>query len=98
MAFGNKLRNRIVGVLVIVSIILILLPVMMQDRPVPNEPINEKPIAVNEEGAITDENGLTTREGVYAGGDAVTGAATVILAMGAGKVGAAAIDEYIKEK
>ena len=58
MAFGNKLRNRIVGVLVIVSIILILLPVMMQDRPVPNEPINEKPIAVNEEGAITDENGL----------------------------------------
>ena len=40
MAFGNKLRNRIVGVLVIVSIILILLPVMMQDRPVPNEPIN----------------------------------------------------------
>lgn len=47
---------------------------------------------------ITDENGLTTREGVYAGGDAVTGAATVILAMGAGKVGAAAIDEYIKEK
>ena len=58
MAFGSKLRNRAVGVLVIISIILILLPVMMQDRPVPNEPINEKPIAVNEEGAITDENGL----------------------------------------
>ena len=58
MAFGSKLRNRIVGVLVIVSIILILLPVMMQDRPVPNEPINEKPIAVNEDGAITDANGL----------------------------------------
>lgn len=58
MAFGSKLRNRVVGVLVIVSIILILLPVMMQDRPVPNEPINEKPIAVNENGAVTDENGL----------------------------------------
>ena len=58
MAFGSKLRNRIVGVLVIVSISLILLPVMMQDRPVPNEPINEKPIAVNEDGAITDANGL----------------------------------------
>jgi len=45
-----------------------------------------------------DESGLTTREGVYAGGDAVTGAATVILAMGAGKQAAAAIDEYIKSK
>ena len=48
---------------------------------------------------VTDgENGLTTREGVYAGGDAVTGAATVILAMGAGKAAAKAIDEYIKNK
>lgn len=41
-----------------------------------------------------EETGLTTREGVYAGGDAVTGAATVILAMGAGKQAANAIDEY----
>ena len=49
-------------------------------------------------GIITDENGLTSREGVYAGGDAVTGAATVILAMGAGKTAAAAIDEYIQNK
>ena len=40
----------------------------------------------------------TTREGVYAGGDAVTGAATVILAMGAGKTAAASIDEYIQNK
>ena len=45
---------------------------------------------------VADENGLTTKEGVYAGGDAVTGAATVILAMGAGKKAAAAIDEYLK--
>lgn len=45
-----------------------------------------------------DEGGATTKEGVYAGGDAVTGAATVILAMGAGKSAAAAIDEYIKSK
>lgn len=44
------------------------------------------------------ESGETTKEGVYAGGDAVTGAATVILAMGAGKSAAAAIDEYIKNK
>ncbi len=47
---------------------------------------------------IVDENMLTSREGVYAGGDAVTGAATVILAMGAGKQAAKAIDEYIKNK
>ena len=49
-------------------------------------------------GIIADENGLTSREGVYAGGDAVSGAATVILAMGAGKNAAAAIDEYITGK
>ena len=42
-----------------------------------------------------EETGLTSREGVYAGGDAVTGAATVILAMGAGKKAAEAIDKYI---
>ena len=45
---------------------------------------------------IVNENEMTTRDGVFAGGDAVTGAATVILAMGAGKKGAAAIDAYIK--
>lgn len=45
-----------------------------------------------------EETGLTTKEGVYAGGDAVTGAATVILAMGAGKKAAAAIDEYLSNK
>ena len=44
------------------------------------------------------DDGLTTREGVYAGGDAVTGAATVILAMGAGKQSAKAMYEYIKSK
>lgn len=49
-------------------------------------------------GIITDEDGLTSCEGVYAGGDAVTGAATVILAMGAGKKAAAAIDKYIQNK
>ena len=50
-------------------------------------------------GIIVDEaTGLTSREGVYAGGDAVTGAATVILAMGAGKTAAKAIDAYIRAK
>lgn len=49
----------------------------------------------NHGGIITDENGKTSVTAVYAGGDAVTGAATVILAMGAGKTAAKAIDEYI---
>ena len=47
---------------------------------------------------VDEETGKTTREGVYAGGDAVTGAATVILAMGAGKKAAASIHEYLKNK
>ncbi|MCQ2142870.1 MAG: NADPH-dependent glutamate synthase [Bacteroidales bacterium] len=47
---------------------------------------------------VADEAGATTREGVFAGGDAVTGAATVILAMGAGRKAAAAIDNYIKNR
>ena len=49
-------------------------------------------------GIIVNEDGLTSRTGVYAGGDAVTGAATVISAMGAGKVAAKAIDEYLSAK
>ena len=58
-----------------------------------------KGLETNKHGCfIADENGLTSREGVYAGGDAVTGAATVILAMGAGKTAAKAMDEYIKSK
>jgi len=47
---------------------------------------------------VADSKGQTSMEGVFAGGDAVTGAATVILAMGAGKTAAEAIDEYIKSK
>ena len=47
---------------------------------------------------VADEAGATTRPGVFAGGDAVTGAATVILAMGAGRTAAKAIDAYLKEK
>ena len=54
---------------------------------------------VNARGCIVaDEAGKTSKDGVFAGGDAVTGAATVILAMGAGKNAAAAIDDYIKNK
>jgi len=58
-----------------------------------------KGLEVNSHGGIiVNEEGLTSREGVYAGGDAVTGAATVISAMGAGKVAAKAIDEYLSGK
>ncbi|HOH84974.1 MAG TPA: dihydropyrimidine dehydrogenase, partial [Bacteroidales bacterium] len=45
-----------------------------------------------------EATGKTTREGVFAGGDAVTGAATVILSMGAGRAAAKAIDEYVKKQ
>ncbi len=54
-------------------------------------------LEANDRGGIgTDDGAATNREGIYAGGDAVTGAATVILAMGAGKTAAASIDEYLK--
>lgn len=58
-----------------------------------------KGLEVNKHGGIiVNEDGLTSRDAVYAGGDAVTGAATVISAMGAGKVAAKAIDEYLSNK
>jgi glutamate synthase (NADPH/NADH) small chain len=56
-------------------------------------------IEANKRGClIVNEDMMTTRDGIYAGGDAVTGAATVILAMGAGKTAAASIDKYISSK
>ena len=59
-----------------------------------------KGLDVNKHGGIivTEGTEMTTRPGVFAGGDAVTGAATVILAMGAGKSAAKGIDEYLKAK
>lgn len=61
---------------------------------------NTKGIEADERGRIKtlDEYGSTTREGVFAGGDAVTGAATVIMSMGVGKKAAKGIDKYIKQK
>ena len=56
-------------------------------------------LETNRRGCIlADAEGATSRPGVFAGGDAVTGAATVILAMGAGRTAARAIDEYIKSR
>ena len=59
-----------------------------------------KGLEVNKRRCIVaeDDTGKTSKAGVYAGGDAVTGAATVILAMGAGKAAAKGIDEFIKNK
>ena len=58
-----------------------------------------KGLEINAKGGIVvNEDGLTSRDGVYAGGDAVTGAATVIKAMGAGKLGAKSIDEFLSKK
>jgi glutamate synthase (NADPH) small chain len=66
--------------------------------PNPLVPRTTKGLEMSKRGTIiTKENGATTKEGVFAGGDAVTGAATVISAMGAGKIAARAIDEYLKK-
>ena len=57
-------------------------------------------LQVNRHGCLVlrdTESWITTRDGIYAGGDAVTGAATVILAMGAGKAAANSIDEYLQQ-
>ena len=67
--------------------------------PNPLVPRTTKGLDISKHGTIiAKENGATTKEGVFAGGDAVTGAATVISAMGAGKIAARAIDEYLKGK
>ena len=67
--------------------------------PNPLVPRTTKGLLVSKHGTvIAKEDGATTREGVYAGGDAVTGSATVISAMGAGKIAARAINEYLKSK
>ena len=68
-------------------------------RPNPLIKNTTKGLEVNRKGGfVVNEEGLTSREGVYAGGDAVTGAATVISAMGAGKLAAASIDKYLSSK
>lgn len=78
---------------------LIVLLMSIGTSPNPLIKSTTKGLEVNKRGGIiVDENEMTTKEGVYAGGDAVTGAATVILAMGAGKKAAKAIDEYLSDK
>ncbi len=67
--------------------------------PNPLIPTTTKGLDTNKWGCVVaNEDGATSRQGVFAGGDVVTGAATVILAMGAGRKAAKAIDEYINQK
>ncbi|MFI3228151.1 MAG: FAD-dependent oxidoreductase, partial [Clostridia bacterium] len=67
--------------------------------PNPIIPTSTPDLPINKWGCVVaDDNGVTGKDGVFAGGDVVTGAATVILAMGAGKDAAAAMDKYIKSK
>jgi glutamate synthase (NADPH/NADH) small chain len=68
--------------------------------PNPLVPRTTKGLECNKKGNIVADpaTGATSKPGVYAGGDVVTGAATVILAMGAGKVGARSINEYLNSK
>jgi glutamate synthase (NADPH/NADH) small chain len=77
-----------------------MLIVAIGTKPNPLVGNTTKGVELNEKnGIIIDEaTGRTTREAIYAGGDAVSGSATVILAMGAGKKAAKAIDVYVKEK
>jgi glutamate synthase (NADPH/NADH) small chain len=66
----------------------------------PIVPATTADLEINKKGYIVTrgESGLTSREGIYAGGDIVTGSATVILAMGAGRKAANAIHEYLSKK
>jgi len=73
--------------------------VAIGQSPNPLIPSNVKGLKIGKHGNIeTDQNGRTNIPGIFAGGDIATGAATVILAMGAGKKAARAIDQYIKSK
>jgi len=73
--------------------------VAIGNLPNPLVPDTTPDLPVNRRGnIIADENGVTGKEGVFAGGDIVTGAATVILAMGAGRIAARTIHEYVMKK
>ena len=87
----------IIGALMLLA--FALTAILVHENYVPNPLISSttKGLDINKRKCIVaeEETGKTSKEGVYAGGDAVTGAATVILAMGAGKAGAKGIDEFL---
>lgn len=97
-ASGRRKPQEVIGSEFIMDIDCMIMSIGTSPNPLIKN--TTEGLETNSHGCIVIKNdgGLTSREGVYAGGDAVTGAATVILAMGAGKSAAKAIDEYIKSK
>jgi len=94
---GRRRPVEIPGADVTIECDAVIVSIGTSPNPIMKE--NTKNLKTNRKGCIeADETGATSIPGVFAGGDAVTGAATVILAMGAGKTGAASIDAYIKAK
>jgi glutamate synthase (NADPH/NADH) small chain len=95
---GRRSPSAIEGSEFMIDIDCVVMALGTSPNPIIN--VSTPGLSTNRKGCIITEEmtGATTREGVFAGGDAVTGAATVILAMEAGKKSAAAIDKYIKER
>ena len=94
-ATGRRRPIEIVGSNFVIDVDSVIMALGTTPNPLLRK--TTKGLDTNKRGClIVDENMKTTREGVYAGGDAVTGAATVILAMGAGKTAAESIDNYLK--
>ena len=95
---GRRRPVEIAGSEYVIPVDCVIMPIGTSPNPLIKS--TTEGLDVNRHGGIIVEEatGKTSKEGVYAGGDAVTGAATVILAMGAGKTAAKAIDEYISSK
>jgi glutamate synthase (NADPH/NADH) small chain len=94
---GRRRPIRIEGSEYMIATDTIIIGIGAGANPILTKSIPE--LKLNKWGYIeTDENGETNIEGVFAGGDIVTGSATVITAMGAGKMASLAIDKYLQEK
>ena len=95
-ASGRRSPEKIEGSEFVIDVDAVIMAIGTSPNPLIRS--TTKGIETNRRGClVVDENMMTTKENVYAGGDAVTGAATVILAMGAGKKAAAAIDEKLSK-
>lgn len=96
-ASGRRSPVEIAGSEFVADVDMVIMSLGTSPNPLISSTTNN--LEINRWGCIVaDDRGQTSREGIFAGGDAVSGAATVILAMGAGKKAAQAIDEYIKSK
>ncbi len=94
---GRRRPVEIVGSEWVLDVDCVIMSIGTSPNPLIKDTTDE--LEVNRRGGIVinEDSGQTSKEGVFAGGDAVTGAATVILAMGAGKTAAAAIDSYLTD-